>query len=430
MPGLRGSLLAVGVVIATIVGAAGIAADAASASAAQAVSLGYTCAFPGGTYWVGVEIAATVAWGARIGPVSLLVTTVLPRAALATHSGPVRAADLLTVTEASSSAKPVMVTWPTSVTSSVPLTGELPLRTSGTIPATVARRPGVVTFTAGRLGMVLYFGKGATVRASCTPVGGAATFATQTVTAAARPAKSKFPPGCGHIKRKGNGVPTCGYITGYSDVAKLIGAALLQPPKPAKPGLVNVDLGEFHKFKPGKLVVYSTGQLFYRSRHVLPPVTATFLAFGFVPVSATLHLTELKPISIVSVSGILSLPYPIVVTATTKISIRVSGVRVNGVPLAVGAGCRTRSPVTLTLVGHGKNTSPPRGYTLPTGGALSGEVTIPPFIDCGVTENLDPLFTGSISGRGNFVKLTQGRLCAPSQPQNYVCPPPVPKPQH
>ena len=38
--------------------------------------------------------------------------------------------------------------------------------------------------------------------------------------------------------------------------------------------------------------------------------------------------------------------------------------------------------------------------------------------------------TGSISGRGNFVKLTQGKLCGPSQPQNFVCPPPVPKPIH
>jgi len=429
MPGLRVLLLAGVAAVATIAGAAGIAADAASTSAAQAVSLGYICAFPVGAYRVGVQIAATLEPGARIGPVRLRVTTRLPRAVLARHSGPVRAADTLTVTETRSSAKPVTVMWPTTATSSVPVTGDWSLTTSGTIPATAAQRPGLVAFAAGRLGVVLYFGKGAAVVGSCTPAGGVARFATQTVTGTARPAKSKFPPGCGRIKRKGLGVPTCGYLTGYSDVAKLIGAALLQPPNPAKPGLVNVDLGERHKFKPGKLILYSKGQLFYRGRHELPPVTATFLAFRFVPVSATLHLTELEPIFIVSVSGILQPPYPITVTGRTTIAIRISNVRVNGAPLDVGTNCRTRSPVTLTLVGHGDNTIPPRGYTLPTGGPLSGMVTIPPFIDCGVTENLDPLFTGSISGRGNFVKMTQGKLCAPSQPQNYVCPPPVPKPQ-
>jgi hypothetical protein len=429
MPGLRGSLLAGGVVIATIAGAAGVAADAVSSSAAQAVSLGYTCAFPAGSYRISVVITATVASGTRIGPVSMLVTTRLPRAILATYSGPVRAADLLTVTETSPSAKPVTAAWPISAVGQLPAGGDLQLTASATIPAAVAPRAGVVTFNAGRLGMVLYVGKSAAVRVSCMPVGGAARFATQAVTAGTPHTKSKFPPGCGDIVVIGSGAPTCGYITGYADVAKLIGAALLQPPKPAKPGLVNVDFAAFHTLKPGKLTAYSSGELFYRHRPELPPVRTTFLAFKFVPVSATLHLTELLPIDIVSVSGLLP-PFPITVTAKTKVLIRVSDVRVNGVPLAVGSSCRTRSPVRLIVVGHGKNTIPPSGYTVPTGGPLAGTVTIPPFIDCGVTENLDPLFTGSISGRGNFVKMTQGKLCGPSQPQNWVCPPPVPKPQH
>ena len=426
MARLRGSLLAGVVVIATIAGAASIAADAASG--AQAVSVDYTCAFPVGTYRIGVQIAATTASGPKIGPVSLRVTARLPRAVLAAHSGLAKVADLLTVTEAGGTAKPVTMTWPTSATGSVPPAGDWSLSTSGTIAATAAPQPGVVTFAAGRLGLVIYFVKGGTVRASCVPAGAAPRFATQTVTAPMRPAKSKFPLGCGHIKRTGTGVQTCGYLTGYSDVAKLVGAALLQPPRPAKPGLINVDFAERHAIKNGALIAYSTGQLFYRGRHQVPPVRTTFLAFRFVPVSATLHLTEVGLASIVSVSGLLP-PFPITVTATTKVSIKVSNVRVNGAPLAVGPGCRTRSPTTLVVVAHGENTIPPKGYTVPDGGVLAGTVTIPPFIDCGVTENLDLLFTGSISGRGNFVKLTQGKLCAPSQPQNFVCPPPVPKPK-
>src|SRR5258708_22630015 len=201
MPGLRGSFLGASVVIATIAGAAGVAAAAAGASAAQAVSLGYTCAFPAGTYRVGVQIAATVASGARIGPVSLRVTTLLPRAALATYSGPVRAADLLTVSETSPSARPVTARWPISAAGQLPAGGDVQLTAAGTIPATAAPRAGVITFTAGRLGMVLYIGKGATIRASCMPVGGAARFATQTVTAGTPPAKSRIPAGRGHIKK-------------------------------------------------------------------------------------------------------------------------------------------------------------------------------------------------------------------------------------
>lgn len=255
----------------------------------------------------------------------------------------------------------------------------------------------------------------------------------QTLTAAARPAKrpakSRIPAGCAHIKKVGNGVPTCAYITGFSDVAKLIGAALLQFRAPLKPALVNVDFAERFKAVPGTVTEHSTGELFFRGRHELPAVNATFLTFGFVPVRATIHLTELGTITIVSVSGVAAPPFPITVTATSKVLLRVSNVRVNGVPLHVGPGCRPAAPLRLVLVAHGENTNPPVGYTVPTGGALQGKVTIPPFIDCGVTQNLDPLLTGTISGRGNFVKLTQGKLCGPSQRQNFICPPPVPRPQ-
>lgn len=434
MPGRRGSLVSGAVAIATIAGAAGIAADAAGASAAQAVSIPYTCAFPSGTYRVDVQIAATVASGSRIGPVTLQVTTRLPRATLPAYSGPVRAADLLTVIETSPSATPVTAQWPINAAGQLPVGGDMQLTASQTIPATAPPRPGVVSFAAARLGMVVFTGKGAAVRASCMPVGGAAKFASQTVTAAprpakSRPAKSRIPAGCARIKRVANGVPTCAYVTGYSDVAKLIGAALLQFRAPLKPALVNVDFAERFKTAPGKLIEHSTGQLFFRGRHELPPVNATFLTFGFVPVRATIHLTELGTITIVSVSGVTAPPFPITVTATSRVLLRVSNVRVNGVPLAVGPGCRPAAPLRLVLVARGENTSPPRGYTVSTGGALQGKVTIPPFIDCGVTQNLDPLLTGTISGRGNFVKLTQGKLCGPSQRQNFVCPPPVPRPQ-
>jgi hypothetical protein len=275
------------------------------------------------------------------------------------------------------------------------------------------------------------------IRVACAPASGRSTTLDAVPVVAADASRTspsghhklKIPKGCGDIKVRGNGIAVCGYITGYSDVKKAYGAALLQPKRPAKPALVNIDFAYRHAFKPGRLIAFSTGELYYQGHHELPPVRATFLAFRFVPVTATLEVTELTPIKIRSVSGITGFPYPITVRATTRVKIRISDVDVNGVPLAIGPRCRpVRSPL-LTLVGHGDNTLPPTGYTVPTGGPLSGQLTIPAFTDCGVTQNLDPLLTGSISGPGNYVLMTQGKLCGPAHPQGWTCPPPVPKPK-
>ncbi len=76
---------------------------------------------------------------------------------------------------------------------------------------------------------------------------------------------------------------------------KLYGAAPLQPKPPARPALINIDFAYRHVFKHGKLIAYSTGDLYYHGHRELPPVRATFLAFGFVPVTASLTVTELRP---------------------------------------------------------------------------------------------------------------------------------------
>jgi len=423
----------------TLLGVSGLAADAPGASAAQVVRVGlhYACRFPAGSYLTNVEITVTSTDRAvkRIQPFGLQISAELPPAVLAglvrSGSSTVRVADALDIIERVG-AKSRSLEWSTRISRSYPITAarRLRLAASGTTPAIPAPAAGLVTFGAGDLTLVLRPAAPAKpLRASCSPAR-PARLASVTVGAGATRAahRSRFPKGCGDIRVIGTGTPTCGYITGYSDVAKLIGAALLQPPALAKPGLVNVDFAERDKLKPGELIASSTAELFYHGKPELPPVTATFLAFKFVPVTATLHITELKPISIMSISGVSAPPYPITVTATAKISIHVTNVRVNGVPLNVGPNCRTAAPVRLVLVGHGFNTLPPKGYTVPTGGPLSGKVTIPPFTGCGVAENLDPLLTGSISGRGNFVKQTQGKLCGPSQPSAWSCPPPVPKP--
>jgi hypothetical protein len=446
-----------------LAGTAGIAVGApGTGTTTTSLSLTYRCQFPSGGFpsgseAVSVDVAATFPAGAiagqKIQPTAAKITATIPQAAVtglrrlgATTVAGTGALSTL-VTEQGRSATALWLAQ-TSTAVPVPSTGSLRLAEPATAVGAIAGSSGTVTISAGGLVLNLTprWADGtatspSTVRVTCSAPAASGQLAAIPVAAASPSAspsassssalphsKPKFPKGCGKIKVVGTGVPVCGYITGYSDVAKLNGAALLQPKRPAKPGLVNVDFAESHQFKKGKLVVRSTGELYYKGQHELPPVRATFLTFRFVPVTATLHLIELTPIKIVSVSGITAPPYPITVRAASKILVRVTDVTVNDVPLNVGTQCRTASAVNLVLIGKGQNTIPPKGYTVPTGGPLEGTITVPPFIKCGVSENLDPLLTGSISGPGNFVKMTQGKLCAPSQPANWTCPPPPPKP--
>jgi hypothetical protein len=451
------TILALAVAAGAVV--AGIAADAQDAEAAQAVhaELGYTCAFPSGSTTLPVSVTTTFTPKATAGqalpPVSVRITARLPRGLLVSGPGPGRSSvtgSLVLATVETTGTQSRQVPWATRTPRpvSVPDNAALALTTTGTVQLATPTGPGVIGFTPSSLTIALRTSQAGApasrtpLTADCVLTSGTQTRLAAITITAAKPSpapsrsgqpnkhpepKSKLPKGCADIKAVGTGTPTCGYITGYSDVAKLIGSALLQPAAPGKPALANIDFAEAHKFKHTLLIEQSTGELYYKGLHELPPITATFLTFRFIPVTATLHFTELTPIRIISASGTTAPPYPITVTATTKVALRVTNVHVNGMPLNVGSGCRTEKPLTLTLIGKGENTLPPTGYTVPTGGPLAGKVTVPPFINCGVTENLDPLFTGSISGSGNYVKMTQGKLCGPSQPANWTCPPPVRK---
>jgi hypothetical protein len=468
-----------------IAGVAGIAAASGAGGSHQVrVPVSYSCKFPSGTYQVTAVVAATfpasVATGTPIDPTGLQVAISLPAQAVTYLRGLSTATVTATASlavSATSSGTPVPLAWPvktpaaatlpatptpattkpattkpatTKPATTKPAATGLTLDTSGTAPPAAASATGTVTFSA--TGLTLLLTPRTASGASTNPPDVAASCQTTTTTTtrlaevsvtsasaspspsahhSAKPAKKKppkkikFPKGCGHIKVRGFGTGVCGYLYGYSDVKKLYGASLIGPV------LVNVDFAYRHVIKPTKLTAWSSGRIYNAAdngKSVFPPVRSTFLGFGFVPVTATLTLTERGPITIISVSGISKPPYPITVTATSKVTISVSDVSVNGVPLAVGRSCQAEHAARLKLVGHGTNTFPPHGYTLPTGGPLSGFLTIPPFVHCGVTQNLDPLLTGSISGVGNFAKMTQGKLCGPSQPAAWTCPPPVPKP--
>jgi hypothetical protein len=166
-----------------------------------------------------------------------------------------------------------------------------------------------------------------------------------------------------------------------------------------------------------------------------PPATATFLAFGFMPVSATMHLTQAGSIHGTADTTQATGQHTLITTTLAgRMSIRLSGVKVNGVPLAAGADCHTTAPETdnFTLVGSGDNsTIPPTGYTVARGGPLTGTTTIGAFAGCRAEngEDLNPLFTAPLSGPNNYVKMIQGNLCSPATGGANGCPPDIPAPQ-
>jgi hypothetical protein len=207
----------------------------------------------------------------------------------------------------------------------------------------------------------------------------------------------------------------CAYTTGYADARKLNGAALIQP------GLTNVELTvrTVVNFKPNVNFAEfdNIALLDFHGLQEFPPSTATFLTFGFVPTTASIELIEHGTINIFAIGP--AIPNPCkpnrfqkcvtINTVYSRLSVKIvpGSVRVNGVPLNVGSDCQT-PPFDAVLTGTSASNPP---YSVQFGGPLTGMVSIPQFSNCGVGENLDPIFNAAISGPHNFNLLTQGAVC-------------------
>jgi hypothetical protein len=231
------------------------------------------------------------------------------------------------------------------------------------------------------------------------------------------------------------------YTVGFANAQKLGSSVLLGEPTPAT---ADLDITLFQTFELGigsdcdsttgpecTTIVYSTADLNYKGHPELPPLTATVLAYGFVPVTVTLQLiaepsncpapTSADAAHTVK-AGICLLTiqhglYPAgqESTATARLTVHVSSVKVNGTSLSVGPHCQAAS-AGLEAVGSSSGTVatvPPGQYVIALGGTLTGTVAIPAFTGCVAPsgENLNPLLTSAVSGAGNDVQLTQGDLC-------------------
>lgn len=418
---------------------------AASAQEADA-ALTYTCRFPSGTSQdAGVRVQGTFpaagTAGRPVQPGRVTATVTLPKAALPEvtalgGASVVGTADLATT--ATQNGRPASVSWPGLTTPATPVAddADLVLAASGDVPPVTPAGTGDLTFTAGGLALRLdpRDAHGGAVKDAKPPLtircepSGDHVLATVPVSAGTTPAPAApappkagkkaaapggTPPECGtYAGPTDDWYPGCVYLSGFSNVTKLKGAAILNDPEFGRPVLTNL--------------VYSltdTGAS-VRQRFVAPLRSrSTFLTFGFMPTTATMEMTQrpLKPgaENYGTFEAVSDMQTGIqAVSAHMRMSIRIYDVSVNGTPLDVGANCRTATDADITLKGSMPN--------ILQGGTLDGAFGIPRFAGCGTGEDLDPLFDGTVSGPGNLLRVSLGATCIPDA--DISCPPAVPAP--
>lgn len=171
-----------------------------------------------------------------------------------------------------------------------------------------------------------------------------------------------------------------------------------------------------------------------------PATTVRTVAFGSIPVEATVELSlptdsEGLPVGLNALAlndeyadpntgpyaGKYGAKYQIVgaSTVTGRVNVRVSKLSVDGVSVAVGAGCRTNGAATLDGHGVGYVAEPgvdptyvPAGSYNPLfGGEITGTLDVPAFTGCGQGgDDLSALVSTMASGHGFPVTIEQGTL--------------------
>lgn len=124
----------------------------------------------------------------------------------------------------------------------------------------------------------------------------------------------------------------------------------------------------------------------------LPPATGSFKELGLIPVTATTEMIQDG-----TATGTVNFTTNAVTTTATD-TIKLTSLKVAGIPILVGPSCET-SPATIAV-------SSQAGFNVLNGGTLSGTYTIPPFAHCGLATLLINL---TLPGPGNTISLTLGK---------------------
>ncbi|MFI0355689.1 DUF6801 domain-containing protein [Actinomadura sp. 9N407] len=445
--------------IAAVVVLAGLVPGAAAAVGSQKadVTLRYACQFPSGSEQVPVRIQAT--FPAAVEPRSQIrvqgvsVAATVPRKAVGSleGSGSVEGVANLDVLMTASQ-RPASAAWQGLTIPGTKLAGDgaVELTAAGAVPPSTIGAEGDAVFSAGSLSLRLSpAGAGggsaaaAAMSVSCTPnLGQDTTMVTVPLSGADRTEEPAPPPNSGsgtsprtraaddefcenpmpedkynekfvhlfppipdeHV-RVSQPNPGCARFGGKANVNKLKAASPMAGDSSviaAKDQYVYID----DEGRP-------TNQFRHVAMTYADTLDATFLTFGFMPTTSKMEITQIGNMNLAAVGPQnASEDRETKTWAWAEVWIRLYDVRVNGTPMDVGPKCRTAQPVMLALTGS-DHIAPP--YAIDKGGRLSGMVNVPAFSGCGVGEDLDRLFTASVSGEGNYVQLTQGPVCFPSQ---------------
>ncbi|MFC8128518.1 DUF6801 domain-containing protein [Streptomyces sp. NPDC057302] len=458
LSGGRTARLAAVVVAACVLGLLPGSGSAARDLREARLAAAYDCTLPSGTRQVEVAVGATFpdrgAIGKPIRPTAVSVRASLPRQVVA---------ELLPQGTASVAGTAVLATsvaqgreragaqWAdlTSADVELPARGAVEIGFSGRVPYVTVGSAGDVTFTAGKLDLVLTASvpgepgaRPAPVKLACTPARGADTLLAAVPVEA--PASTGTPPepatGSGdtdssapHDSPKGIDAGTqpraatdacpaqppagkldpqrlppvprggeaseleptsmCAVPAGFATLRKLKSSALVNDPRGQQVGLMHLAM-RMREVRAPDYVEYD-----HLGIMQLPDTEGTFLTFGFQPTTARVRF-EPEPATIVN---IIRPGKPPVTRVGYRQHLRLYDVRVNGVPLDVGPRCRTSRPVETELTGS---------YPVSEGGLLEGELDIPALSGCGADgEDLDGLLSGAVSGSGNALKIRQGRVC-------------------
>lgn len=222
------------------------------------------------------------------------------------------------------------------------------------------------------------------------------------------------------------------YDCPYKD--KLQEAETMLPPEAWPSGLTAVAGDSWVTSPPGSDLPFGT----------FTPIRVNAVAFGSIPVSATVHISQTKrdgliqPFALKWIATMTYVPEGVEIAGygaspgypyafefppefSGQVDIRLSDVVVDGVPVPVGDRCAAPADLTFTprpgfydLSAQGVKGEPGEFAPLTAPGYLPGTADIKSFSGCrNGAEVLDPLLTTMISGSGNPIDATMNHQLQP-----------------